>query len=214
MNNTRVIPARINLNKDSGGRIEILFNRKINQDSIEVIFFSSRKPIINSYLILDDEKFFKVLDINKNYLTLLKLSKDSIFSIFEKYGEIPLPKYIKRLPIDSDKEKYQTVYAEHDGSVAAPTAGLHFTQDMINKILDAGIIIKYLTLHISYNTFKPIIVEDFMNHDIGEEYIKIEEEVFSAINIAKKNKSRIISVGTTVARALEFCYTNNIKEFL
>ena len=105
MNNTRVIPARINLNKDSGGRIEILFNRKINQDSIEVIFFSSRKPIINSYLILDDEKFFKVLDINKNYLTLLKLSQDSIFSIFEKYGEIPLPKYIKRLPIDSDKRK-------------------------------------------------------------------------------------------------------------
>ena len=113
--------------------------------------------MVNSYLILDDEKFFKVLDINRNYLILLKLSKDSIFSIFEKYGEIPLPKYIKRLPIDSDKEKYQTVYAEHDGSVAAPTAGLHFTQDMISKILDAGIIIKYLTLHISYNTFKPIM---------------------------------------------------------
>ena len=153
-----------------------------------------------------------MLDINKNYLTLLKLSKDNIFGIFEKYGEIPLPKYIKRLPIDSDKEKYQTVYAEHDGSVAAPTAGLHFTQDMINKILDAGVIIKYLTLHISYNTFKPIIVEDFLNHDIGEEYIKIEEEVFSAIKIAKKNKSRIIAVGTTVARALEFCYTKNIKD--
>ena len=212
MNNTRVIPARINLNKDSGGRIEILFNRKINQDSIEVIFFSSRKPMINSYLILDDEKLFKVLDINRNYLTLLKLSKDNIFNLFEKYGEIPLPKYIKRFPVDSDKEKYQTVYAKHDGSVAAPTAGLHFTKDMIKKILDAGIIIKYLTLHISYNTFKPIIVEDFLNHDIGEEYIKIEEEVFSAIDIARKNGSRIISVGTTVARSLEFCYTNNIKE--
>ena len=120
----------------------------------------------------------------------------------------------KDCPLIVTKKSIKRVYAEHDGSVAAPTAGLHFTQDMINKILDAGIIIKYLTLHISYNTFKPIIVEDFMNHDIGEEYIKIEEEVFSAINIAKKNKSRIISVGTTVARALEFCYTNNIKEFL
>lgn len=212
MNNTRVIPARINLHKDTGGRIEILFNRKISQDSIEVIFFSSRKPMVNSYLILDDKKFFKVLDINRNYLILLKLSKDNIFNIFEKYGEIPLPKYIKRFPIDSDKEKYQTVYAEHDGSVAAPTAGLHFTQDMISKILDAGIIIKYLTLHISYNTFKPITVEDFLNHDIGEEYVKIEKEVFSAIDIAKKNKSRVISVGTTVARALEFCNTNNIKK--
>ena len=96
--------------------------------------------------------------------------------------------------------------------MAAPTAGLHFTQDMINKILDAVVIIKYLTLHISYNTFKPIIVEDFLNHDIGEEYIKIEEEVFSAIKIAKKNESRVIAAGTTVARALEFCYTKNIKD--
>ena len=143
MNNTKVIPARINLYKDSGGKIEILFNRRINQDSIEVIFSSSRRPIVNSYLIIDNKKLFKVLDINKKCLVLLKLSDNNIFSIFKKYGEIPLPKYIKRPPLDSDKDKYQTVYAEHNGSVAAPTAGLHFTKDMIDRILDAGVIIKY-----------------------------------------------------------------------
>ncbi len=212
MNNTKVIPARINLYKDSGGKIEILFNRRINQDSIEVIFSSSRRPIVNSYLIIDNKKLFKVLDINKKCLVLLKLSDNNIFSIFKKYGEIPLPKYIKRPPLDSDKDKYQTVYAEHNGSVAAPTAGLHFTKDMIDRILDAGVIIKYLTLHISYNTFKPILVEDYLQHDIGEEYIKIDQDIFTAIDIAKKNGSRIVSVGTTVTRSLEFCYTNNIKD--
>tara|TARA_B110000444_G_scaffold119826_1_gene112626 strand:- start:992 stop:2023 length:1032 start_codon:yes stop_codon:yes gene_type:complete len=212
MNNTKVIPARIHLHKDSGGKIEILFNRRINQDSIEVIFSSSRRPIINSYLSIENQRIFKVLDISRKCLILLKVLDDSIFSIFEKYGETPLPKYIKRPPIDSDKNKYQTVYAEHSGSVAAPTAGLHFTKKMIKKILDAGVIIKYLTLHISYNTFKPILVDDYLEHDIGEEYLKIDKSIFSAIEVAKKNGSRIISVGTTVARSLEFCSMNKIKD--
>ncbi|MDG2159302.1 MAG: tRNA preQ1(34) S-adenosylmethionine ribosyltransferase-isomerase QueA [Gammaproteobacteria bacterium] len=211
MNNTKVIPARINLHKESGGKIEILFNRKINKDSVEVIFSSSRKPLVNSYLIINNKRLFKVLNINKNYLTLLKIIEDDIFLIFKEHGEIPLPKYIKRPLLDSDKEKYQTVYAESNGSVAAPTAGLHFTQEMINKILELGVTIRYLTLHISYNTFKPIIVEDFLQHDIGEEYIKIDQQVFSAIETAKTNGSRVISVGTTVARSLEYCYTHKIK---
>lgn len=212
MNNTKVIPARIHLHKDSGGKIEILFNRRINQDLIEVIFSSSRRPIINSYLSIENQRIFKVLDISRKCLVLLKVSDDSIFSIFEKYGQTPLPKYIKRPPTDSDKNKYQTVYAEHNGSVAAPTAGLHFTKKMIKQILDAGVIIKYLTLHISYNTFKPILVDDYLEHDIGEEYLKIDKSIFSAIKVAKENGSRIISVGTTVARSLEFCSMNGIED--
>ena len=163
MNNTRVIPARINLNKDSGGRIEILFNRKINQDSIEVIFFSSRKPMINSYLVLDGEKFFKVLDINKNYLMLLKLSKDNIFSIFEKYGEIPLPPYIRRKPNNDDKNFYQTIFAKKNGSVAAPTAALHFDEIILKKLKDKGVKFASVTLHIGMGTFTTIKSKDIDN---------------------------------------------------
>ncbi len=212
LNNTRVIPARMHMTKDTGGKLELLFHRKLSDHSCEAIFSSSRSPQLGSVLSIKDNILFKVLKKNKNILTLGSLSDNNIFEIFEKFGETPLPKYIKRPLSESDKNKYQTVYAKSKGSVAAPTAGLHFTQDMIEKLVSKGVIIEYITLHISYNTFKPITCESYLDHDIGSEYISITDKIFSKINEARSLNNRVIAVGTTVTRAVEFCYLNKIYQ--
>ena len=212
LNNTRVIPARIRITKDTGGKIEILFHKKLTNNKCEVIFSSSRPPKINSLLKINENSIFKILNIKTNILTLKSQSSDNIFEIFEKYGEVPLPRYIKRPISDDDKTQYQTVYAKLNGSVAAPTAGLHFTDDMIDKLIKKGVNVEFVTLHISYNTFKPISCDSFIDHDIGSEHIKINEGIFNLIEKTKCANKRIIAVGTTVTRAIEFCYTNNIKK--
>lgn len=211
MNNTKVIPARMYLKKETGGKIEILFDTLLKKNNFKVIFSASRPPKIGSKLYFNKEEYFEVDEIQQNYLILKNKSKKPIFKIFENLGEIPLPKYIKRPPSDVDGNKYQTVYAEHDGSVAAPTAGLHFTKEIIHELLENGIKIKFLTLHITYNTFKSISHDDYTKHDIGKEYCNINKSVFEEIDIAKKTKKRIIAVGTTVARSLEFCFLNKIN---
>ena len=211
MNNTKVIPARMHLNKETGGKIEILFDTLLEKNNFKVIFSASSPPKIGSKLHFNKEEYFEVHGIQQNYLILKNKSKKSIFKIFEDLGEVPLPKYIKRPPSDLDGNKYQTVYAEHNGSVAAPTAGLHFTKEIIQRLLESGIKIKFLTLHITYNTFKPISHDDYTKHDIGKEYFNIDKSVFEEIDIAKKTKKRIIAVGTTVARSLEYCLLNKIN---
>ena len=115
LNNTRVIPARIYMQKDTGGKIEILFHRKISNDICEAVFSSSRPPKINATLTLGGNTIFKILSLTKNILTLQSIGQMSIFELYEKYGEVPLPKYIKRSASNSDKNKYQTVYAESNG---------------------------------------------------------------------------------------------------
>ena len=212
LNNTRVNPARIYMQKDTGGKIEMLFHRKISNDICEVVFSSSRPPKINATLTTNGNTIFKVLSLTDNILTLKSIGKMSIFELYEKYGEVPLPKYIKRAVSNSDKNKYQTVYAESNGSVAAPTAGLHFSDDMIKQLIQKGINIKFITLHISYNTFKPITSESYLDHEIGSEYINIDDDIFKLINKTKNLEKRVIAVGTTVTRAIEFCYKNNIQK--
>ena len=211
LNDTRVIPARMNVNKETGGKIEIFFNRIMSDDRLEVIYSSSRPPKKLSKLFYTDDKFFIVIDIYKNYLIIEDSQKHDLINIFLENGLVPLPKYIKRPVTKLDKEKYQTVYAEHDGSVAAPTAGLHFTKDFIQELNTIGVKIKYLTLHISYNTFKPIKDDDYTKHEMGKEFCMIDKSVFDEIEIRKNTDKRIIAVGTTVTRALEYCYSNNIN---
>ena len=194
LNNTRVIPARIHMIKDTGGKIEILFHKKLTDKKCEAIFSSSRSPKINSLLKINEKSVFKVLGIKDNILILESKSSENIFEIFEKYGEVPLPKYIKRPVTDSDKNQYQTVYAKLNGSVAAPTAGLHFTDDMIDNLIKKGVNIEFVTLHISYNTFKPISCDSFIDHDIGSEYIKINKDLFDLIEKTKCSGKRTIAV--------------------
>ncbi len=211
LNDTKVIPARMNLKKSSGGIIEILFMKSESDKVFRAIYKSSRPPKIDSIITSNNLKF-QVSEVKENNLLLKNLNSLSILEILDKYGDIPLPKYIKRESTMLDREKYQTVYANKEGSVAAPTAGLHFTEDIIDKLKNKGVKIEYITLHISYNTFKPITSENYLNHDIGYEQFSVNKGTFDIIEKAKSTKNKVIAVGTTVTRVLEHCYQNNIKK--
>ena len=201
LNDTRVLPGRLFLKKESGGTVEILFHKLINQYLFVCIFKSSRKVAMNSKLFFDDDNFFVVDDIENNFITLS--SKSDPMDIFVKYGEVPLPKYIKRKTNPKDIERYQTVYAKHTGSVAAPTAGLHFTEEILSKLQAKGVVIDYCTLHVTYNTFKPITVDNYNDHQIGSEICNIKESLISKIKSTKSQNHNVYAVGTTATRALE-----------
>ena len=201
LNDTRVLPGRLLLKKESGGTVEILFHKLINQYTFVCIFKSSRKVMMHSKLFLNDDNFFIVDNIENNYITLS--SKNDPMDIFMKYGEVPLPKYIKRESNAKDIERYQTVYAKHIGSVAAPTAGLHFTDEILSKLQSKGVVIDYCTLHVTYNTFKPITVDNYNNHQIGSEICHIKESLISKVKSTKSQNHNVYTVGTTATRALE-----------
>ena len=201
LNDTRVLPGRLFLKKESGGTVEILFHKLINKYLFVCIFKSSRKVAMNSKLFFDDDNFFVVDDIENNFITLS--SKNDPMDIFVKYGEVPLPKYIKRKTNAKDIERYQTVYAKHTGSVAAPTAGLHFTEEILSKLQAKGVVIDYCTLHVTYNTFKPITVDNYNDHQIGSEICNIKESLISKIKSTKSQNHNVYAVGTTATRALE-----------
>ena len=201
LNDTRVLPGRLFLKKESGGTVEILFHKYINQYSFVCIFKSSRKVTMHSKLFFDDDNFFIVDNIENNFITLS--SKSDPMDIFLKYGEVPLPKYIKRKTNAKDIERYQTVYAKHTGSVAAPTAGLHFTEEILSKLQAKGVVIDYCTLHVTYNTFKPITVDNYNDHQIGSEVCNIKESLISKIKSTKSQNHNVYTVGTTATRAVE-----------
>ena len=201
LNDTRVLPGRLFLKTESGGTVEVLFHKLISKYSFECIFKSSRKVVMQSKLYFNDDNFFVVDNIENNFITLS--SKSDPMDIFVKYGEVPLPKYIKRKTNAKDIERYQTVYAKHTGSVAAPTAGLHFTEEILSKLQAKGIAIDYCTLHVTYNTFKPITVDNYINHSIGSEICNIKESLISKIKSTKSQNHNVYAVGTTTTRALE-----------
>ena len=201
LNDTRVLPGRLFLKKESGGAVEILFHKLINQHSFVCIFKSSRKVVMHSKLFFDDDNFFIVDNIENNFITLS--SKSDPMDIFVRYGEVPLPKYIKRKTNAKDIERYQTVYAKHTGSVAAPTAGLHFTEEILSKLQAKGVVIDYCTLHVTYNTFKPITVDNYNDHQIGSEVCNIKESLISKIKSTKSQNHNVYTVGTTATRAVE-----------
>lgn len=201
LNDTKVLPGRLFLKKESGGTVEVLFHKLINQFSFECVFKSSRKVMLQSKLFFDDDNFFVVDNIKNNFITLS--SKNDPMDIFVKYGEVPLPKYIKRKTNEKDIERYQTVYAKHAGSVAAPTAGLHFTEEILSKLQAKGVAIDYCTLHVTYNTFKPITVDNYNDHQIGSEICNIRESLISKIKSTKSQNHSVYTVGTTATRAVE-----------
>ena len=201
LNDTRVLPGRLFLKKESGGTVEVLFHKLINKYSFECIFKSSRKVVMQSKLYFNDDNFFVVDNIENNFITLS--SKSDPMDIFVKYGEVPLPKYIKRKTNAKDIERYQTVYAKHTGSVAAPTAGLHFTEEILSKLQAKGVVIDYCTLHVTYNTFKPITVDNYNDHQIGSEVCNIKESLISKIKSTKSQNHHVYTVGTTATRAVE-----------
>jgi len=212
LNNTKVFPARIKGRKATGGEVEVLLFQKPEG------FIFTTSALIKGKRIKKGQEF-KVNDIIKikvlekyeggKFLVELKSKEYKLEELIYKYGKAPLPPYIKREPEDIDLERYQTVYAEKEGSIAAPTAGFHFDEQLLTKLKEKGVIIKYITLHIGYGTFAPIKVRDIRKHRIEPEYVEVEEEVISEIKSALSEKRRVIAVGTTVVRTLEFIARKN-----
>ena len=200
-NNVKVIPARIFGKKTTGGKVEIFLIRKIKDNIWESLIKASKPPKINSKILLNDISYCTIKDkIENKYI--VEFSKDFIL---EKYGKVPLPPYIKREPETLDITRYQTVFADENkkGAVAAPTAGLHFTQEIIDKLKEKGVEIGFITLYVSYATFQPVRVENIEEHKMHYEDYEISEETEKLINTSINKGKNILAVGTTVVRALE-----------
>ena len=213
VNNTRVFPARIYGRKQSGGQIELLvldyFAENASQSNTRwCLLKSSKRPKIGHRLFFEGKMSGLVEETNGNGLMRVVFDgPQPIDRYLDERGRIPLPPYIRRdkknrrSPLDW--ERYQTVFAKESGAVAAPTAGLHFTDHLIRKLEQTGLFMVELTLHVGYGTFRPVRSRDIRNHQIGEEYYSINQKTADLINTVKQNNQRVIAVGTTVVRALE-----------
>ncbi len=195
LNDTRVIKARVKGIKETGGRVEILILEKIDENYYRCLV-KGKKIRPGTVLIFEDIR--GVVRRKNEGICDIEFSGD-IMALARERGEVPLPPYVRRKIPDAE-EKYQTVFARKEGAVAAPTAGLHFTEELLNRIKGMGVKIGYITLHVSYGTFKPVKAEDIRQHRMEEEYYVVSEEVANLIN---NRSGRLFAVGTTVMRALE-----------
>lgn len=206
MNNTRVIPARLyGVKEGSGGKIEFLLLKRINIDTWEIILKPGRKARPGSRFVFGDGLLkAEVLEVLEDGNRIVRFEYDGIWEeILDTLGEMPLPPYIKEKL--EDKNRYQTVYSKIEGSAAAPTAGLHFTDELLKKIRQKGINIAFVTLHVGLGTFRPVSVEKIEEHHMHSEYYEIPEETAQIINKTRAQGGRIIAVGTTSVRTLETC---------
>ena len=202
LNDTKVIPARLFGYKESGGKVEILVERLINDFEALVMIKASRAPKIGSYIVLENEKQVKVID-KASGLYKLSFGRNAILTLLNEIGHVPLPPYIERIDIKEDLVRYQTVYAKNDGAIAAPTAGLHFDEPLLSNLNSYGVDYAFVTLHVGAGTFQPVKVEDIKDHQMHSEYFEICQETVDKIVTTKANGGRIVAVGTTAVRTLE-----------
>ncbi len=202
LNDTKVLPARLYGKRNTGGKIEVLLLHPFSDDIWEALVKPGRRAKEGEFITFGDNFTGLIVDILPNGNRKIKLSYNGPFEdILDKYGNMPLPPYIHE-KLD-DKNRYQTVYANVEGSSAAPTAGLHFTKELLNEIEKKGVIITYVTLHVGVGTFRPVKEDDLTRHEMHEEYYEISQDTCDIINLAKKEGRRIISVGTTSTRVIE-----------
>ena len=207
-NNTRVIPARLFGQKSSGGKVEVLIERVLDQHRVLAHIKASKSPKEGSILQLgtDHENCAFECEMLKRHDTLFELkfaSEQSVFDILEQVGHMPLPPYIDRPDEQADKERYQTVYNEVPGAVAAPTAGLHFDDALLQALKDKGVNMAFVTLHVGAGTFQPVRVDKIEDHQMHSEYIEVSQEVVDAVTTTKAKGGRVIAVGTTSVRSIE-----------
>lgn len=202
-NNTRVLPARMFAYTKNGGKVEVLLLKRFNLNEWEVLVKPGKKAKPGATLVFNEELSLEVLEtIEESGSRRVRFIYDGVFEdIIDRLGEMPLPPYITEKL--QDKERYQTVYAKVDGSAAAPTAGLHFTDQLFEKLKNKGVEVAEVLLHVGLGTFRPVKSEDILSHHMHSEYYEIDEINAEKINKAKKEGRRIIAVGTTSVRTLE-----------
>ncbi|HYD92704.1 MAG TPA: tRNA preQ1(34) S-adenosylmethionine ribosyltransferase-isomerase QueA [Flavobacterium sp.] len=199
-NNSKVIKARLFANKDTGGRVEVFLHKKIGPDTWEVIL-GGRGLIPGKVLTFSPDLTAEIIEPRADaWLLKFSLASQDLEEALNKLGHVPLPPYIKN---EAPLEQYQTVFAQDPGSVAAPTAGLHFTPELISKLEAKGVQTEYITLHVGLGTFKPIKTDDVANHRMHSELASLDQATADRLNQAKSAAKRIIAVGTTSARTLE-----------
>ena len=204
LNNTRVLPARlIGEKEETGGKIEFLLLKRIEGDKWECLAKPGRKAKVGTVFTFGEGKLKAIVrEIGEEGNRIIEFKYDGIFEqVLDELGQMPLPPYIHEKL--EDKERYQTVYSKEKGSAAAPTAGLHFTEDLLKEIKDKGVNIAYLTLHVGLGTFRPVKVDDVNNHVMHSEYYHLDKENAELINKTKEAGKRVIAVGTTSSRTLE-----------
>lgn len=215
LNNTKVFCARLRgkrkvLSYGGGGKQEIFFLEKLSRCTYLVLAKPARKLTVGSEVFFDESSFSAKVLKSEGMIKTIRFPKSSLTDeIWQRLGEVPLPPYIKRKPEALDKERYQTVYAQKEGSAAAPTAGLHFTKEMLQALEDKGVNIGYLTLHVSYGTFAPVKVEDITQHKMHKEEFTLPAKTAKLICETKKNNKRVIAVGTTSVRVMEAVAQNS-----
>lgn len=205
LNNTRVLPARIyGTKKDTGATVEFLLLNNLGNDEWETITGPGKRAKVGTEFTFGDGilscKVIKVLE-NGNRIAKFSYDGSNIYEVLDKVGEMPLPHYITEKL--EDRERYQTVYSKELGSAAAPTAGLHFTEEIMKRITDKGVKICYVTLHVGIGTFRPVKAENIEDHNMHSEHYVLPKETADIINDTKKNGGRVIAVGTTCCRTLE-----------
>ncbi|MDY6916057.1 MAG: tRNA preQ1(34) S-adenosylmethionine ribosyltransferase-isomerase QueA [Candidatus Cloacimonadota bacterium] len=204
LNKTKVIPARLHGCKPTGAKVEVFLLNQKSINSWECLVKPGRKLKVGAEVKFAEDFTGKIIDYTKEGARIVKFNwQGKFWDNLEKYGEMPLPPYIKREAEDSDKQSYQTVYAQKRGSVAAPTAGLHFTQQILDELQTKGVEIVEVILDVGLGTFRPVKSDDIQHHKMHSEHCQISEETAKRINIAKDEGRRIIAVGTTSTRTLE-----------
>jgi len=202
-NDTKVIPARVFGNKVSGGKLEVLVERVLNRFEVLAHIRSSKSPKPGSSIILEGGVMVDVVDRRGALFELRFPDESPAIEVLEEIGHMPLPPYIDRPDEDADKTRYQTVFGKHEGAVAAPTAGLHFDEELIEQLKKKGVQVAFVTLHVGAGTFQPVRVDDVKTHEMHSEVMELSAEVAEQVRATKKKGRRVIAIGTTSVRCLE-----------
>ena len=202
-NDTRVVPARLFGQKQTGGKIEVLVERVLDDKTLLAHVRSSKSPKSGAVLLLEDQISCVMAAREGSLFKLIQDSNQSWLTLLNQYGHMPLPPYIERADDDEDLERYQTVYAQNPGAVAAPTAGLHFDQSLIARLKSKGVETAHITLHVGAGTFQPVKVENIDEHVMHSEWVHVSQSVCDAISQAHSRGNKVVAVGTTVVRSLE-----------
>jgi S-adenosylmethionine:tRNA ribosyltransferase-isomerase len=208
-NDTRVIKARLFGKKNSGGKVEVMVERVLDDQHVLAAIRASHAPKLGSKLLLADTISATILAHKQAFYTLLFEHEKTVSELLDQFGHLPLPPYITRSATLADETRYQTIFAKNTGSVAAPTAGLHFDEPMLTKLQEIGVAAAYVTLHVGAGTFHPVRTENINDHRMHSESFYIPDETVNAITHCKAKGGRVLAVGTTSLRALEASATSN-----